>query len=128
MNHGGGMIGLSCILLRDISRRQTVILFDNEQHSTDVHTHDLALHALAILNGRTLPSPHESAARAYGRLLAARGLTAAHEFLLHALLHRDQFTIDENEFNALGYDFMGDTSRKYLPVPIATRTPSTSSP
>ena len=116
VNHGGGMIGLSCILLRDISRRQTVILFDNDQHSTDVHTHDLALRALAILNGRTLPPPRESAARAYGRVLATRGLTAAHEFLLHALLHRDGFSIDENEFNALGYDFIGDTSRKYIPV------------
>ena len=63
-----------------------------------------------------LPPPRESAARAYGRVLATRGLTAAHEFLLHALLHRDGFSIDENEFNALGYDFMGDTSRKYIPV------------
>ncbi len=116
VNHGGGMFGLSCILLRDISKHQTVILFDNEQHSTVVHTHDLALRALAILNGRSVPVPRPSAARAYGHLLATRGLAAAHEFLLHVLLHREQFSIDEEEFNALGYDFMGDSTRLHIPV------------
>jgi len=116
VNHGGGMIGLTCILLRDISTHQTVILFDNEQHSNAVHTHDVALHALTILNGRSVPQPRPSAARVYGHLLATRGLSAAHEFLLHALLHRDRFSIDEEDFNALGYDFMGDSTRLYIPV------------
>ena len=116
VNHGGGMFGLTCILLRDISKHQTVILFDNEQHSNVVHTHDLALRALAILNGRSFPVPRPSAARAYGHLLATQGLAAAHEFLLHVLLHRERFSIDEEEFNALGYDFMGDSTRLYIPV------------
>jgi CubicO group peptidase (beta-lactamase class C family) len=116
VNHGGGMIGLNCILLRNFTRNQTVVLFDNKQHSSTVRTHDLALRALAILNGRAVPPPRESAARAYGYVLTTRGPAAAHEFLLHVLLHRARFSIDEDEFNALGYDLMGDSSRLHVPA------------
>ena len=117
VNHGGGMFGLNSILLRNISKRQVVILFDNVQHSTLIHTHDLALRALAMLNGRTFAVPRESAARRYGRTLTTRGRDAAHAFIAQALLDSADLSIDESEFNALGYDLMGDSSRLHLPVP-----------
>jgi CubicO group peptidase (beta-lactamase class C family) len=57
--HTGGATGLSCILLRNITKGQTVILYDN-MHSA---AHETGLNLMKILNGQYVKSPAKSIAQ-----------------------------------------------------------------
>ena len=57
--HGGGMIGLRATLLRNVTKHQDIILFDNTQNETD----DIAKDALKILNGEKVKPNGKSAGK-----------------------------------------------------------------
>jgi tetratricopeptide (TPR) repeat protein len=104
--HSGAATGLSCILLRNISKYQTIILFDN----THYNAHEIASNALKILNGVQVPYPKKSIAKIYAKVLLSDGPNAARD-TLHVLkkdtLH---YLLSEDEMNSLGYDFMGGSN------------------
>lgn len=112
--HSGAATGLSCVLLRDVSRDQIVIVFDN----THANAHEIADRALTILNGRTPPPPRKSAARTYVQILLKDGPEAAHQTLLKLRSDPENFVVSEDEFNTSGYELMGANNTFRLPEDI----------
>lgn len=108
--HSGAATGLSCVLLRNISRHQTVIVFDNAHYDA----HEIATNALLILNGRQVPKPKRSIARIFGMVLASRGAGAARDTLERLRGDTVAYFLSESELNSLGYDFMATDNPYHL--------------
>jgi CubicO group peptidase (beta-lactamase class C family) len=102
--HSGNATGLSCVLLRNISKHQTVIVFDN------IHTdnsHSIASNVMKILNGLEVPHPKKSIANIYARTLLHKGSEAASAELEQLKKDTTNYFLSEDEMNNIGYDFMG---------------------
>lgn len=107
--HDGGLPGGRSMLWRNTGKRQTVILFDNNAHNLYGYTND----ALKILNGFPVPTPGKSGARHYAIALVNKGAAAANSEL--AQMRKEPstvYTLDENELNTLGYEFMANNMDK----------------
>jgi CubicO group peptidase (beta-lactamase class C family) len=100
--HGGGLTGLRSIFLRNINKRQVIIIIDNMENPVEGMSED----ALKILNGRSVNLPLKSVAKIYGLTIASKGIAVANTKL--AALEKDSmnYKLDEDEFNELGYDFL----------------------
>lgn len=101
VEHDGGLPGGRSILLRNITRHQSIILFDNTANNVIPIAYD----ALRILNDEKIGKPKKSAARIYGIALAYNGLKAAHKVLTKITGDTLNYYLSENEFNSLGYAF-----------------------
>lgn len=110
--HSGFGVGLSAVLLMNLSKHQTVVLFDNA-HS---NAHEVGTNALSILNGRDAPAPKKSWALMLGRKLAAEGRLSTGRVIQELMADTTGYSVDEEELNALGYDFMGAPSPYHLPI------------
>jgi len=108
--HEGGAIGLSCVLSRNLTRRQTVILFDVAQAGAA----GIARDVFRILAGRDVPLPRISAARLYGKSLVGDDPEAANELLGSLAADGKRYELNESELNALGYDFMAASDPFHL--------------
>jgi len=100
--HTGGMIGLSSVLLRNLSKRQTVIIIDNAQNAV----YDLANDALKILTGNHVSLPKQSVAKLYGRTLMAGGIPEARKLLQTIKKDTANYLLTEFGMNLLGYQLM----------------------
>lgn len=100
--HSGAATGHSCVLLRNISRHQTIILFDN----THYNAHAMASGALKALNSGDYPYPKKSIASIYGKVLLKSGAAAARDTLFKLRADTAHYLLSEDELNSLGYDFM----------------------
>ncbi len=109
--HSGAATGLSCIILRNITKRQTVILFDN----THYNAHENATKLLQLLNRKAVDYPKKSIAKIYGRVLLGMGAVAAKETLEGLKKDTINYILSEDEMNSLGYDFMGNDNPYHLP-------------
>jgi CubicO group peptidase (beta-lactamase class C family) len=109
--HSGAATGLSCILLRNVTRLQTIILFDN----THSDAHQVADRALKIMNGATVPRPRKSGAKAYVQVLLRDGSDRARNTLQAFRTNTNDYQLDEDEMNSFGYDLMGDSNVYHLP-------------
>ena len=98
----GAAIGLRASLLRNITKHQTIILFDNTQNETD----DIARDVLKIINGKTVKPYGKSAAKLFGKVLITKGMREAIKSINNMKKDTINYYISENEFNTLGYDFM----------------------
>lgn len=112
VNHGGGMAGMYVSFTRDLERRQTAIVFSI---SREALSRPVANQALRILNGEEVPKPRKSAAYLYGEALVRQGELAANRLLRKAKGDSGSYDINEDEFNAVGYDLMGDQFIYHLP-------------
>ncbi len=110
--HSGAATGLSCVLLRNVSRHQTVIVFDNAHYNA----HEIATNALLILNGRQVPRPKKSITRVFGMVLASTGPEAARDTLEKLRDDTATYALSEGEINSLGYDFMATDNPYHLPM------------
>jgi CubicO group peptidase (beta-lactamase class C family) len=102
--HNGNATGLSCVLIRNLTRHQTVIVVDN------IHVNNaqaLGFTALSILNGRPAPAVRSSLAARYGRILVQQGPAAARDSLFRLKADTARYYLSEDELNTLGYDLMG---------------------
>ena len=109
--HSGAAIALSCVLLRNITKHQTVVLFDN----THYNAHEDASNALKILNGINVPPPKKSLARVYGQILLSKGEKVAQMTIEKLKSDTVKYYLNEEEFNTLGYDFLGINNPYELP-------------
>jgi CubicO group peptidase (beta-lactamase class C family) len=109
--HSGAATGLSCILLRNITKLQTILLFDN----THSDAHQVADSALKILNGESVPRLRKSAAKAYVQALLRDGPEPARNTLQALRTNTIDYELDEDEMNSFGYDLMGDSNTYHLP-------------
>jgi CubicO group peptidase (beta-lactamase class C family) len=104
VKHDGGLPGGRSMLLRNITKRQTIILFDN----TSDNVIPIADIALSILNGAKVETPKKSGARSYGIALADYGLEAGNAFLKKIERDTLNYYFSEDEMNALGYAFLSN--------------------
>lgn len=109
--HSGAAMGLSSNILRNVTKHQTVILFDN----THFNAHENATKVIMLLNGKKVDMPKKSIAKIYGNVLLNKGVIAAKETL--EILKKDSlnYYLSEDEMNSLGYDFIGNNNPYHLP-------------
>jgi tetratricopeptide (TPR) repeat protein len=105
--HNGNATGLSCILLRNITTRQTIIIFDNIHNN---NSQELAFNVLKILNGIKVSVPKKSIAAEYARTLQREGAASAKDKLIILKTDTAQYQLSEDEMNNIGYDFMGGSN------------------
>jgi CubicO group peptidase (beta-lactamase class C family) len=109
--HSGAAMGLSSNILRNITKHQTVILFDNAHFNA----HENATKTMMLLNGKKVELPKKSIAKIYGSILLNRGATEAKETLLSLAKDTANYYLSEAEMNSLGYDFIGNSNPYHLP-------------
>ncbi|SFD86273.1 CubicO group peptidase, beta-lactamase class C family [Chitinophaga sp. CF118] len=105
--HNGNATGHSCILVRNISKHQTIIIFDNIHNN---NSQELAFKTLKILNNIKMPLPRKSLAAEYARLLVNKGAIVAREKLFILKADTVHYQLSEDEMNLIGYDFMGGSN------------------
>jgi CubicO group peptidase (beta-lactamase class C family) len=104
--HGGGAVGLSCVLMRNVTKRQTIIVIDNMHSQDDLFVNGIARDVMKMLNGKSVPLVGRSMAEAYGRKLINDGPAAAGNFIAQNKYDTVHYRISEDEFNRMGYDLM----------------------
>lgn len=109
--HSGAAMGLSSNILRNITKHQTVILFDNAHFNA----HENATKVMMLLNDKKVDTPKKSIAKIYGNILLNIGTTEARETLESLRKDTLNYYLTEHEMNTLGYDFMGNTNPYHLP-------------
>lgn len=118
VEHDGGLPGGRSILLRNITRHQTIILFDNTANNVIPIADD----ALKILNGENIDKPKKSGARIYGIALAYNGLKAADKVLIKIKKDTLNYYLSENEINSLGYAFLSTNKNEEAATTFKTNT------
>jgi CubicO group peptidase (beta-lactamase class C family) len=101
LHHGGG-IGIEAMLVRNIARHQTIILFDNTKN----FAFNTAMNALDILNGKKTPLVKPSAAKLYGKTLVNEGIPAARILLKRLRKDTLNYLLTEDDMNVLAYQLM----------------------
>jgi hypothetical protein len=100
-HHGGG-IGIEVMFVRNITKHQTVILFDNMKNPA----FNVAMNALKILNGESVSSPRKSIAKLYGRQIAKGNFVDAEKLLEKLSKDSAAYELNEDQMNLLGYQFL----------------------
>jgi CubicO group peptidase (beta-lactamase class C family) len=106
--HTGGFPGTRSILLRNISKHQTVILLDN---ASSVGIYRNGVNAMNILNDITpLLLVRRSLVREYAKVLVAKDVDAAYCKLRELQADSSQYNLDEDEMNNMGLALLADTA------------------
>lgn len=101
--HSGGMPGCATIFLRNLDKKQTVILLDNA-NSEGIYSK--ALSAMNLLNGLPPLPVKSSLMKIYGRALVSNGPDTAFVRLKQFQADTNHYTLTENDLNRLGYDLL----------------------
>jgi CubicO group peptidase (beta-lactamase class C family) len=101
MHHGGG-IGIEAMLVRNITKHQTVILFDNTKN----YAFYTAMNAMGILNGKEPPPVKSSIAKLYGRTLVNEGIPSARKILEKFKKDTLNYLLTEDGMNMMAYQLM----------------------
>lgn len=109
--HSGAAMGLSSNILRNVTKHQTVIIFDNSHFNA----HENATNIMKLLNGKAVDMPKKSIAKIYGPVLLHKGALAARDTLETLLKDTANYYLSEDEMNSLGYDFLGNNNPYHLP-------------
>ncbi|MEP6806394.1 MAG: serine hydrolase [Flavobacterium sp.] len=102
VKHDGGIPGGRTMLLRNLTKHQTIILFDNTANNVI----PISDNALTILNGGKVDKPKKSVAKVYGIALAEKGIEAGENILKKIKKDPLNYYISEGEINSLGYALM----------------------
>lgn len=102
VKHDGGLPGGRTMLLRNLTKHQTIIIFDNNANNVV----PLADMALKILNGEQVEKPKKSGAKFYGIALAAHGKKAADQAAKKVKTDTLNYYLNEDEMNSMGYAFL----------------------
>lgn len=104
--HTGGIPGSLSIFLRNISKKQTVVVLDNA-FSDGVYKN--GVNAMHILNNTTpLLIAKRSIANEYARVLVTKGVDSAFSKLIEMQTDNTNYYLNEDEMNQLGYDLFAD--------------------
>ncbi|NII28639.1 beta-lactamase family protein [Pseudoflavitalea sp. X16] len=107
VSHGGSYPGIMTLFLRNVSKKQTIILFDNTNWTGIFFMGHMALRMLNEMPVINL-LPKKSIARVYGLSLMENGSETAINSLLELRTDTIHYTVSEKEFNTLGYQFLMD--------------------
>ena len=106
VHHSGAATGLSCILMKNITKDQTIVLYDNIHNNA----YQVASHVMKILNGLPVTMPKKSIAGIFGKVLVNQGSKAAIDTVFRLKQDTVNYYLSEDEFNLLGYDLMGGSN------------------
>ncbi|MCC6287970.1 MAG: serine hydrolase [Chitinophagaceae bacterium] len=103
VGHTGGVPGALSILVRNIDKKQTVILFDNTFSKS---LHQNGLNAMNILNNKPVSISKQSLTQTYGSTLVEKGVDAA--FIKFQELRDDSlhYYLSEEDMNDLGLQLL----------------------
>lgn len=102
VGHGGGVKGLSTSFIYQPVKQRLAIVFDNTQQNAEDMTED----ALMILAGEKPTLLKNNLARIYGHTLLKKGTKPAREMLYKLKNDTVNYSVSEQQFNKLGYDFL----------------------
>jgi CubicO group peptidase (beta-lactamase class C family) len=100
-HHGGGL-GIEVMFVRNITKHQTVILFDNMKNPA----FSTAMNVLKILNGEKIPLPKKSIAKVYGKMLIRAGIQPAANLFEKIKKDTLNYSLSEYEMNLMAYQLM----------------------
>jgi len=106
--HGGGGYGLSAVLMRNITKHQTVIIIDNMHSQDNLFVNEMGRSALKILNGQRVSAPGTSLAEKCASLAVSKGISASQAFFTKHRSDTTHYFLSEDEFNTIGYDLMAN--------------------
>jgi len=101
--HGGGRPGSVSFFLRNITKKQTVILFDNAFNKS---LYANAVNALAILNNNPVQFHKKSLVREYNSTLAEKGVDAAFCRMQELQVDSIHYFLSEDDMNELGLQLL----------------------
>lgn len=101
--HTGGVPGSLSVFMRNTTRKQTLILFDNA-FNTGVYRD--AVNAMAILNGKPVHPRPKSPVRDYAQTLVAKGPDAAYCRLVELRGDTVHYHLSEDDLNDLGLQLL----------------------
>jgi len=101
--HSGGVPGGLSIFLRNISKKQTVIAFDNK---FGLSLYKMGVNAMNILNDRPVVNLKKSLAQDYGIALAKHGPDAAFCKLIALKADTVHYYLSEDDINELGLQLL----------------------
>lgn len=102
--HDGRIVGLTTFLHRNLTKKQTIIFYDN----TDNNPIQVMVSISNMLNGSP-PLPvrlTQSLAKRYGEVLVTKGIDAAAAMFNQLKNDSTNYHVDELEMNRLGYDLL----------------------
>lgn len=108
VGHTGGVPGALSLFVRNISKKQTLILFDN---AFNIGANNAGFNALNILNGRAIVPRKEPFTQIYGSALVEKGVDEAF-CLLQKYLSDANYRLDEDEMNELGIQLLYENREK----------------
>ncbi|MDB5146550.1 MAG: hypothetical protein JWQ57_570 [Mucilaginibacter sp.] len=103
--HSGGSSGVVTVFLRNIARKQTVVVLDNVTHRG---LHPEGLNAFYILNNGNIYHGKRSLAKEYVITLHQKGADAAAVLFNELKADTSHYFMDEKELNRLSYNLMND--------------------
>lgn len=101
--HSGGVPGGLSIFIRNLSKRQTVIAFDNH-FGTNLYRH--GMNTMNILTGQALVNRKISLVRPYAYALAANGPDSAMKILERLRRDTINYYLSEDDMNELGLQLL----------------------
>lgn len=101
LHHGGGT-GLDAMLIRNIDRGYTVILFDNFRNPT----FNIGMDVLKMLNGEKVKKPRKSITKVYGQAIESKGIAGARKIFGELIKDTLNYELKEDEINLLGYQYL----------------------
>ena len=104
ISHGGGINGFNTIISRSPSNKSLVVLLNN---SGGAPLGEMTRSIIGIMNGKTYDIPKKSLAYDFLNVIKTKGIK---EGLAHYNTNKenDNFELNENEMNQIGYQLMGD--------------------
>ncbi|MEP7267393.1 MAG: serine hydrolase [Saprospiraceae bacterium] len=101
--HTGGIPGGLSIFIRNLTKKQLIIAFDN---NFNLNLYQYGSNALKIVNGIPISAPKKSVIRYYYQELIHHGVDAAFTKLIELKNDTLPYYIDENELNELGLQLL----------------------
>lgn len=113
VSHGGHLFGLATCFYRNLSKNQTVIIYENLELEGHAFYYKIRA-ALEILNGKTPKKIHykKSLARTYGATLMQKGIDKAVTTFNILKTDTTHYYVSEHEMNWLGYDLLFGANQK----------------
>jgi len=106
--HGGGGYGLSAVLMRNITKNQTIIIIDNMHSQDNLFVNEMGRNALKMLNGEAISPPGKSLAQQCATLAVSKDAPASRAFFNKHHEDTKHYFVSEDEFNIAGYELMNN--------------------
>lgn len=117
--HDGSLTGLTSILVRNISKQQTIILLDNTGSNAVFSTSNAILN---ILNHQTYKPVTQNFTRLYGSTLVNNGISEANTLLTRLINNPEKYNVTEREINRLGYELLRQNKKTEAVETFSTAT------